>query len=108
MEQNKLRFESVRQQVRVEVRQSIRELETAAQRVDSARANVVLQRKKVEAEQKRYENGLSIAFKVLEFQNDLRDAESNEINAIVDFNKALSALARAKATLLEERGITMQ
>lgn len=107
MDQNRLRLENIRQQVRVEVRQAVRNLETAARRVDSARANVALQRKKVEAEQKRYENGLSIAFKVLEFQNDLRDAESREINAIVDFNKAQSSLARVKATLLEERGVAL-
>lgn len=107
VEQANLRVEAVRQAVRVEVRDAVRSLDTAARRVATTRANVVLQRKKLEAEQKRYENGLSTAFQVLTFQTDLRDAESREITAIVDYNRAVAALGRSQGTLLEQRGITL-
>ncbi|MBP7146350.1 MAG: TolC family protein [Acidobacteria bacterium] len=108
VEQANLRLEQARQNIRVEVREAARAVESAARRVASARANVVLQRKKVDAEQKRYENGLSIAFQVLQFQNDLRDAESREIRALVDHHRALATLARVRGTLLTDRGVRVE
>jgi len=104
-EQARYQLEKVRQQVRVEVRQAVRDVESAFRRMASARANVVLQRKKMEAEQKRFENGLSTAFKVLQFQTDLRDAESRLISAAVDYNQALVRLLRVEGVLLDRRGI---
>ncbi len=104
-EQARLQVQKTRLQVRVEVRQAVRDVESAFRRMASARANVVLQRKKMEAEQKRFENGLSTAFKVLQFQTDLRDAESRLINAAVDYNQALVRLLRVRGVLLEQRGI---
>ena len=95
------------QTIRVEVRRAVREVESGKKRVDAARANVVLQRKKLEAEQKKFENGMSTSFEVLTFQNDLADAELAEIRALIDYNKALVALERVKGTLLEARGLTL-
>ncbi len=106
-EQAKLNLEAAQQAIRVEVREAARALEAAAKRVATTRVNVVLQRKKLDAEQKRYENGLSTAFQVLTFQTDLRDAESREITAVVDYNRALATLGRVQGTLLDERGIEM-
>jgi outer membrane protein TolC len=95
------------QAIRVEVRRAAREVQSGSKRVDAARANVVLQGKKLEAEQKKFENGMSTSFEVLTFQNDLADAELGEIRALVDYNKALAALERAKGTLLEARGLEL-
>lgn len=108
VEQARLQLEAARQQIRVEVRRAARGVQTAARQVQAARANLELQREKLEAEQKRYENGLSTAYQVLQFQNDLRVAESQEIAAIIAYNKALTALERAQATLLEARGVQIR
>ncbi len=108
VEQARLTAEATRLRARVEVRDAVRNLHAAARRVDSARANLVLQRKKLEAEQKRYENGLSTAFQVLTFQNDLREAEQREIQAIIDYNNAEVTLERVQATLLDELGIVQE
>lgn len=105
-ERSRTQLDAVKQAIRVEVRDAVRNLEANALRVATTRANVALQRKKLDSEQKRYENGLSTAFQVLEFQTDLRDAEAREINAIMDYNRALARLARATGTLLEQRGVT--
>lgn len=107
LDQAKLDTESVKQSIRVEVRQAARGLESSAQRVASAKANVVLQRKRLEAEQKRFENGLSTSFQVLQAQNDLRDAENSQTNANVAYAKAQSRLAAAQGTLLAERGVKL-
>jgi outer membrane protein TolC len=107
LEESALRLDQARQALRVEVRSAVREVETALRRVESARANVELQRKVMEAERKRYENGLSTSFRVLEFQRDFLQAQSNEINALIDYNQALAALSRVKGTLLDDRSISL-
>ena len=108
LDQQQMSIEAERERIRVEVRQAVRDIETAAERIAAARANVALQQKKVEAEQKRYENGLSIAFRVVQTQEDLRDAQTRENLAVIDYNKSVSNLSRVTGTLLEERGISVE
>ncbi len=108
LDQQDLSIEAERERIRVEVRQAVRAIETAAERIAAARSNVALQKKKVEAEQKRYENGLSIAFRVVQTQEDLRDAQTKENLAMIDYNKSVSYLARVTGTLLSERGINLE
>jgi outer membrane protein TolC len=102
---NQSRFELQRrqQQARVEVRNAVRSVLTNIKRVLATRASVRLQREKLEAEQKKFENGMSTSFQVLEFQNDLTSARSRENLAIVDYNKSLVELERVKGTLLQSR-----
>ncbi|MEK7283503.1 MAG: TolC family protein, partial [Acidobacteriota bacterium] len=64
-------------------------------------------REKLQAEQKKFENGMSTSFQVLQFQTDLTTAESRENLAIVDYNKSLAELQRVQGTLLEARNMTM-
>jgi outer membrane protein TolC len=108
LDQQQLGIEAERERIRVEVRQAVRDIETAAEQIAAARSNVALQKKKVEAEQKRYENGLSIAFRVVQTQEDLRDAETRENLAVIGYAKSLSYLARVTGTLLADRGINLE
>ena len=64
-------------------------------------------KEKLDAEQKKFDNGMSTSFEVLTFQNDLADAELSEIRAALDYVKALAALERSKGTLLEVRGLAL-
>lgn len=66
-----------------------------------------LQREKLSAEQKKFENGMSTSFQVLQFQTDLTTAEARENLAIVDYNKSQAELQRVQGTLLEARNMTM-
>jgi outer membrane protein TolC len=102
---NQAQFELQRrqQEARVEVRSSARAVLTNRKRVAATRVNVRLQEEKLEAEQKKFENGMSTSFQVLEFQNDLTSARSRENLAIVDYNKSLVELERVKGTLLQSR-----
>ena len=68
----------------------------------------MLQRKKLEAEEKKFENGMSTSFEVLTFQDDLSDAELSRIRALVDYRIALVALEKSQGTLLESRGLAFQ
>jgi outer membrane protein TolC len=100
-------LERLEQAARVEVRNAVRTVETNLKRVRAAQVNVRLQREKLAAEQKKFENGMSTSFQVLQFQTDLSSAESRENRAIVDYNKSLVDLERAKGTLIEARGMMM-
>ena len=102
---NQSHFELQRreQQARVEVRSAVRSVLTNIKRVLATRASVRLQREKLEAEQKKFENGMSTSFQVLTFQNDLTASRSRENLAIVDYNKSVVELERVKGTLLEAR-----
>lgn len=95
------------QLIRVEVRRSVRAVDSGIKRVEAATKNVELQEKKLEAEQKKFDNGMSTSFEVLTFQNDLADAELAQIQAALDYVRALTALERSKGTLLEARGLAL-
>ncbi len=91
----------------MDVRTAARNVESGVKRVAAARSNTVLQRKTVEAEQKKFENGMSTSFEVLRIQNDLFSAQLAEIQAILSYTKSLADLERAQGTLLEARGLSL-
>jgi outer membrane protein TolC len=107
LSQARYRLDTVEQAARLEVRNAVRTVDTNLKRVKAAQVNVRLQREKLQAEQKKFENGMSTSFQVLQFQTDLTTAESRENAAIVDYNKSLAELQRVQGTLLEARNITM-
>jgi outer membrane protein TolC len=75
--------------------------------VVAGRKNVELQTKKLDAEQKKFDNGMSTSFEVFTFQTDLRNAQLSLIQALLDYNKSLADLERAKGTLLESKGLKL-
>lgn len=93
--------------VRAQVRSAVRALEAAAQRVETAEVSSRLAKRSLEAEQKRYENGLSTSFEVLQFQEDLSEARSREVSAIVTFRRAQAVYYRSIGRLLERYGLTL-
>lgn len=107
-EKSAIALASTEQDVLVDVRAAVRNVESGAKRVAAARSNALLQRKTLEAEQKKFDNGMSTSFEVLRIQTDLSNAQFSEINAILVYTKALADLERAKGTLLEARGLQIQ
>jgi outer membrane protein TolC len=105
--QSRFSLQNLQQTALVDVRNAVRAVETNLKRVKAAQVNIRLQREKLAAEQKKFENGMSTSFQVLSFQNDVTSAESRENQAIVDYNKSLVDLERAKGTLLEARQVTV-
>jgi outer membrane protein TolC len=106
-EKSEVALRKAEQDIRIDVRTAARNVNSGVKRVAAARANTVLQRKTLEAEQKKYENGMSTSFEVLRIQNDLSDAQLSEIEAILAYVKSLADLERSKGTLLDARGLSM-
>lgn len=106
-EQSEVDLADQEQTIRVEVRKAVRGVESGIKRVEAATSNVVLQRRKLDAEQKKYENGMSTSFEVLTFQSDLATAELGEVRARLDYIRSLASLERVKGTLLASRGLSL-
>lgn len=106
-EQSDANLRDQEQTIHVEVRRAVRAVESGFKRVDAARVNTQLQREKLDAEQKKFQNGMSTSFEVLTFQNDLASAELAEVRARLDYQKSLAALERTKGTILEFHGLSL-
>jgi HAE1 family hydrophobic/amphiphilic exporter-1 len=98
----------VHERIAVEVLNAATALETAAGRIQAARAGLTAAQTQLRAEQDRFAAGLSTNFFVLTRQNDLALAQLAEIAALTDYRTAQTELSRAKGSLLDERNIRIQ
>ena len=107
LEQGAVEMLDLEQQVLLNVRQLARRVRTAEQQIESAKVSTKLQRKNLEAEQKRYENGLATSFEVLQIQEDLTEAQSREVSAITAYRRALNAFYSSTGEILEKAGVAL-
>ena len=108
VDQGATRVRQLEQQVSTEVRTAVRGLDTAQKQIESAAVSRRLEERNLEAEQKKYENGLSTSFQVLSIQDDLTAAKSREVTAITGYRRALAEYWRATGKLLESSGIQLE
>jgi len=101
-------LDGVRKMVLAEVLDAAAGVDTAAQRVETARAAREAAGVQLSAEHDRYVAGLSTNFLVLTRQNDLSNARLEEIAALTDYRRARTEMARATGSLLEERRIQVE
>jgi outer membrane protein len=94
-------------QVATDVTNAAIQAETAGESVQAAQAARELGEKKLEAEQSKFEVGMSTNYFVVQAQRDLRDAQNSELRAILNYRKALVELERLQQTTLSNLGITV-
>ncbi|HXM35854.1 MAG TPA: TolC family protein, partial [Pyrinomonadaceae bacterium] len=98
---------STEQVVEVDVRNAAQAVESARQRVltaRSARANAEVQ---LEGEQRLYSVGRSTTFLLFQRQNTLANARDAELRAETDYNKAVSNLQHATSTTLHANNVVV-
>ena len=98
---------SQEQIIEVDVRNSAQAVESARQRVLSARearANAEMQ---LEGEQRLYQVGRSTTFLLFQRENALANARASELRAETDYNKALADLQRATSTTLRANNVVV-
>ncbi|HJW32762.1 MAG TPA: TolC family protein [Holophagaceae bacterium] len=105
--QTELTYKDQELSIVLEVRTAYRNLEAASKGVAAAEKTRVFREKDLEAEQKKFENGMSTNFLVLSKQNDLDSAKSNELQSRIGYAKAVTALEKAQGSLLEARKLTL-
>jgi outer membrane protein len=82
----------------VEIRTAGRGVETNFKRVASSKAARVLAAERLDAEQKKFEAGMSTNFFVTQAQRDLTVAEVAELRAVLDYRISLTAYERSQET----------
>jgi outer membrane protein TolC len=103
--QQLLRIQDLEERIMEEVRAAVRSVLASSQLVQATRATRRLAEKQLEAEEKKLRVGLSTVFFVLQFQQDLADERSTEIQALTAYLQALIRLEEAKNTLLQSYSI---
>ena len=92
----------------LETRQALRNLQTAEKTVAASEKTRVFREKNLEAEQKKFENGMSTNFFVLQRQDELDQSKAQELQARINYAKAATALEKANGNLLEARGLQLR
>ncbi len=99
--------ELLESQITNEVRQAARGVDSAAKTIEAARVSRQFQERNLDAERKRYENGMSTSFQITQIQEDLTQARQREVTAIINYRRAVSDFYRATGRLLDEEGIEL-
>ncbi len=88
-EQSEDQLKSAEARVIQQVRSSWRTVETGAKRIETTKAARELAEQRLDAEQKRFDVGMSTSFLVIQAQRDLTQAKTNELGALLAYNLAL-------------------
>lgn len=75
-------------QVATQIREYARQVQTNAKRVEATRASRTLAERRLEAEEKKFQAGMTTSFLVFQAQRDLNEARNNELQALLDYNKS--------------------
>ena len=108
LEQSRSLQAQTEQNIAVEVRLAARTVDEYAQTIEATRAARDAAEKNLDAERKRYENGMTTNFQVLEVQQQLTDARVRELQAVVGYNKAVAAFHRAVGDILDTHNIRIE
>lgn len=82
-------LDASRIRVATEVREVARTVTTNSKRVEATRASRALAEKRLEAEEKKFQAGMTTNFFVLQAQRDLNQARNNELQALIDYLKSV-------------------
>ncbi len=89
------------QNIIVQVRNAVEDLETCRQRVETAQVSRKLAEEELAGETQRFEAGMSQNFLVLQRQADLSAAQGTEVQALTTYKKAVITLQQNMYNLLE-------
>jgi outer membrane protein len=95
-QQSQTRLRALEVQIAAEVANAAFTVQANLRRVEASAAARELAQKRLEAEQSRFEVGLTTNFFVVQAQRDLRDAENTELRALADYRKSLVNFERAQ------------
>ncbi len=95
-QQTQTRLRALEVSIAAEVANAAFTVQANLRRVEAASAARELAQKRLDAEQSRFEVGLTTNYFVVQAQRDLRDAENTELRALADYRKSLVNYERAQ------------
>jgi outer membrane protein TolC len=108
MQQIMLQLKQLEQNVMVEIDNAVKQAQSAYQSVDATRQTRIYAEAALDAEQKKYTVGKSTTFTVLQLQNNLTSARSQEIRSLANYNEALANLTQQEGSTLDRFGIRIE
>lgn len=105
---SKLRLQKLRNGVVLEVTQAARDIQSSFQKLQTSRATVRLRREQLEGEKQRLRVGSSTSYQVLQIQNDVLEAQSLELQALVDYKRAITAFESSVGIIDDVAGVTLE
>ncbi len=103
-----LQEKNVQNQILVEIREAVRGVRTNELRIEATRRTRLLAQEQLDGELTRREQGLSTTFRVLDVQEDLILAQTNELKAKLDYHLARHRLRQVTGILLEDFGVLLK
>lgn len=94
-------------QVATDVTNAALTAQSNAEGVQAAQAARALSQRKLEAEQSKFEVGMSTNYFVVQAQRDLADAQNSELRAVLNYRKSLVELDRLQQTTLQSLNVTI-
>jgi outer membrane protein TolC len=107
-QQSERRLLKIVEDLALNVRFAARQALTSHILVATSRQTRILQEANVAAEEKKLELGVTTSYRVLDVQEDLTIAQTQEVQALVNFEKARVELQLAEGLLLEDWGIEVE
>jgi outer membrane protein len=101
-------FAITKANLNVEVRAAARAIDTASRSVAAATKARELAERNLDAEKKKFENGMSTTFQVAQVANDLTGAVTNELQAIATYLKDISAWHRSVGDILDVNHVVLE
>jgi outer membrane protein len=92
----------------LQVRTAFRNLEASNKGVLAAEKTRIFRERDLDAEKKKFDNGMSTNFLVLSKLNDLNTSKGNELQAQINYAKAITILDQALGTLLQARHLEVK
>ena len=108
MKQARAALRNMEQLVQVDVRSAYVDVERAGERVKATAATRELREKTLRNEQEKFRVGRSTTFLVSQATRDLTASRIAEVDAVIEYRKALLDLHRLDGSLLVRRGITVE
>jgi outer membrane protein len=107
LQQTQAQIRSLELQVATEVTNAALQVESNLKRVDASAAARELAERRLEAEESKFEVGMTTNFFVVQAQRDLADAQNVELRAMLDYRKSLVDFERVQQTSLSRGNITL-
>jgi HAE1 family hydrophobic/amphiphilic exporter-1 len=103
-----LQVKQLEQNIMVEIDNDVGVARADFESVDASRQARIYAQAALDAEQKKYAVGKSTTFTVLQLQNNLTTAKSQEIRALANYNQALANLAADEGSTLQRHNLDVE
>ena len=107
LQQNRAQIRRIELRIASEVTNAALRIESIRERIEAATASRELAEQQLQAEESKFEVGLSTNFFVLQSQRDLATAQDAELRAILDYQRARIEFERTQRASLGAAGIAM-